>query len=247
MSARACWQNICQSTFRDSPPSSSRTCPRRRASSPPTTVYTQAPRDGTVIGTFSRNFPISALLGGHGIEADPRRFLWLGATSFPGRICAVAHNADQNATRPAHARSDRGRHRRRLLARDPAKTSAGKFHGCPPEQFARRVAAPCRWRERVPPGDLNHRRSARRRQPSRSAQSCHFSAESNTDTMSPHRCGPALGPAWSNHRGGKPTGKPREIEFLRSTMSPKVPALRAKTHTDWVFSVHTRGAGETLA
>jgi tripartite-type tricarboxylate transporter receptor subunit TctC len=54
-------------------------------------VYTQAPRDGTVIGTFSRNFPISALLGGHGIEADPRRFLWLGATSFPGRICAVWH------------------------------------------------------------------------------------------------------------------------------------------------------------
>jgi len=91
MSARAGWQNICQSTFRNSPPSSPRTCPRRRASSPPTTVYTQAPRDDTVIGTFSRNFPISALLGGHGIEADPRRFLWLGATSFPGRICAVWH------------------------------------------------------------------------------------------------------------------------------------------------------------
>src|SRR5436190_66225 len=87
-------------------------------------VYGQAPRDGTVIGSFSRNFPISAMLGGHGIEADPRRFQWLGATSFPGRICAVAHNADQNATRPAHARSDRGRHRRRLLARDPPKTSA---------------------------------------------------------------------------------------------------------------------------
>jgi tripartite-type tricarboxylate transporter receptor subunit TctC len=54
-------------------------------------VYTQAPRDGTVIGSFSRNFPISALLGGQHIEADPRRFLWLGATSFPGRICAVWH------------------------------------------------------------------------------------------------------------------------------------------------------------
>jgi tripartite-type tricarboxylate transporter receptor subunit TctC len=54
-------------------------------------LYTQAPRDGTVIGSFSRNFPISAMLGGHGIEADPRRFLWLGATSFPGRICAVWH------------------------------------------------------------------------------------------------------------------------------------------------------------
>jgi tripartite-type tricarboxylate transporter receptor subunit TctC len=54
-------------------------------------IYAQAPRDGTVIGSFSRNFPIGAVLGGHGIEADPRRFQWLGATSFPGRICAVWH------------------------------------------------------------------------------------------------------------------------------------------------------------
>lgn len=54
-------------------------------------VYTQAPRDGTVIGTFSRDFPISAMLGQQHVEADPRRFQWLGATSFPGRICAVWH------------------------------------------------------------------------------------------------------------------------------------------------------------
>jgi tripartite-type tricarboxylate transporter receptor subunit TctC len=56
-------------------------------------VYSQAPRDGTVIGTFSRNFPISAMLGSQNIEADPRRFQWLGATSFPGRLCAVWHTA----------------------------------------------------------------------------------------------------------------------------------------------------------
>jgi tripartite-type tricarboxylate transporter receptor subunit TctC len=52
-------------------------------------VYAQAPRDGTVIGTFSRNFPSQALMGQPNIAADPRRFQWLGATSFPGRICTA--------------------------------------------------------------------------------------------------------------------------------------------------------------
>jgi tripartite-type tricarboxylate transporter receptor subunit TctC len=52
-------------------------------------VYTQAPRDGTVIGTFSRNFPSQAMMGQPNIEADPRRLQWLGATSFPGRVCTA--------------------------------------------------------------------------------------------------------------------------------------------------------------
>jgi tripartite-type tricarboxylate transporter receptor subunit TctC len=56
-------------------------------------VYTQAPRDGTVIGTFSRNFPSQAMMGQPNIEADPRRFQWLGATSFPGRVCTAWANA----------------------------------------------------------------------------------------------------------------------------------------------------------
>ncbi len=56
-------------------------------------VYAQAPRDGTVIGTFSRNFPSQAMMGQPNIEADPRRFQWLGATSFPGRVCTAWHTA----------------------------------------------------------------------------------------------------------------------------------------------------------
>ena len=52
-------------------------------------VYAQAPRDGTVIGTFSRNFPSQAMMGQPNIEADPRRLQWLGATSFPGRVCTA--------------------------------------------------------------------------------------------------------------------------------------------------------------
>ena len=56
-------------------------------------VYGVAPRDGTVIGTFSRNIPSQKLMGQANIEADPRRFNWLGATSFPGRVCTVWHTA----------------------------------------------------------------------------------------------------------------------------------------------------------
>jgi tripartite-type tricarboxylate transporter receptor subunit TctC len=56
-------------------------------------VYAQAPRDGSVIGTFSRNLPNQALMGQSNIEADLRRFNWLGATSLPGRICAASHSA----------------------------------------------------------------------------------------------------------------------------------------------------------
>src|SRR5262249_55735113 len=56
-------------------------------------VYSRAPRDGSVIGTFSRNVPSQAMMGQPNIEADPRRFQWLGATSFPGRVCTATATA----------------------------------------------------------------------------------------------------------------------------------------------------------
>jgi tripartite-type tricarboxylate transporter receptor subunit TctC len=50
-------------------------------------LYAQAPRDGTVMGSFSRNIVNDALTGESNVTADPRRFLWLGATSRPARVC----------------------------------------------------------------------------------------------------------------------------------------------------------------
>jgi tripartite-type tricarboxylate transporter receptor subunit TctC len=50
-------------------------------------LYTQAPRDGTVLGSFSRNVPSQARMSQTNLEADPRRFNWLGATSLPARVC----------------------------------------------------------------------------------------------------------------------------------------------------------------
>jgi tripartite-type tricarboxylate transporter receptor subunit TctC len=52
-----------------------------------------APRDGTLIGSFSRNFASQALMGQPNIEADPRRFVWLGAYSLPSRVCVNWHTA----------------------------------------------------------------------------------------------------------------------------------------------------------
>ena len=54
-------------------------------------MHNLAPRDGTVIGSFSRNFASQALMGKANIEADPRRFIWLGAFSLPSRVCVNWH------------------------------------------------------------------------------------------------------------------------------------------------------------
>jgi len=53
----------------------------------------KAARDGTVIGGISRNLPSQAMMMLPNIEADPRRYNWLGATSFPGRVCVAATDA----------------------------------------------------------------------------------------------------------------------------------------------------------
>jgi tripartite-type tricarboxylate transporter receptor subunit TctC len=60
-------------------------------------AYNQAARDGTVITSFSRNFASQALLGQPNIEADPRRFVWLGAYSLPSRVCVIWHTASVKA------------------------------------------------------------------------------------------------------------------------------------------------------
>jgi tripartite-type tricarboxylate transporter receptor subunit TctC len=52
-------------------------------------LYGQAPHDGTVFGSFSRNVPSQARMGQANVSADPRQFNWLGATSLPSRVCVA--------------------------------------------------------------------------------------------------------------------------------------------------------------
>ncbi|HTP93125.1 MAG TPA: hypothetical protein VMJ52_15390 [Xanthobacteraceae bacterium] len=63
-------------------------------------LYTQAPNDGTVLGTFSRNIVNDALTGQPNLTIDPRRFIWLGATSRPARLCV------RSATAPVKTPAD---------------------------------------------------------------------------------------------------------------------------------------------
>jgi tripartite-type tricarboxylate transporter receptor subunit TctC len=56
-------------------------------------LHNQAPRDGLVFGSFSRNFASQAMMGQPNIEADPRRFNWLGGFSLPSRVCVNWHTA----------------------------------------------------------------------------------------------------------------------------------------------------------
>jgi tripartite-type tricarboxylate transporter receptor subunit TctC len=45
-------------------------------------LYNLAPKDGTTIGTFTRNMPLMGLLGGNAnVQFDPRRLTWLGSAS----------------------------------------------------------------------------------------------------------------------------------------------------------------------
>src|SRR5215204_6244960 len=53
-------------------------------------LYTKAPKDGTVFGSFSRNIASQAVIGKMNIEADPRKFAWIGGSSLPSRVCTVS-------------------------------------------------------------------------------------------------------------------------------------------------------------
>ena len=54
----------------------------------------QAPRDGLVMGTFTRNYPNQAIMRQANVEGDPRQLNWLGATSFPSRVCIASPKAN---------------------------------------------------------------------------------------------------------------------------------------------------------
>ena len=56
-------------------------------------LYMQAPRDGTAFGSFSRNIVNDALTGQANVVIDPRKVIWLGATSRPSRVCSRWYTA----------------------------------------------------------------------------------------------------------------------------------------------------------
>ena len=47
-------------------------------------LYNAAPKDGTVIGSFSRDMPLLGILGSVNVRFDPARLTWLGSSSSYG-------------------------------------------------------------------------------------------------------------------------------------------------------------------
>lgn len=56
-------------------------------------LYRQAPRDGSVFGSFSRNIPNQSILGQTNLDVDSRRFVWIGSTSLPSRVCVASSSS----------------------------------------------------------------------------------------------------------------------------------------------------------
>ena len=53
-------------------------------------LFRQAPKDGGTFGSFSRNIPSQAIMGQTNLEADPLKFVWIGSTVVPNRVCVAS-------------------------------------------------------------------------------------------------------------------------------------------------------------
>ena len=53
-------------------------------------LFRQAPKDGGTFGSFSRNIPSQAIMGQTNLEADPLKFVWIGSTAVPNRVCVAS-------------------------------------------------------------------------------------------------------------------------------------------------------------
>lgn len=62
-------------------------------------LYSVAPKDGTVFGSFSRNLPSQAALGRLKADIDPRKYAWIGAASLPSRICVAWEGTPVNTAK----------------------------------------------------------------------------------------------------------------------------------------------------
>ncbi len=56
-------------------------------------LYTGAPKDGSVIGTFSRGVPMMPLLDDQGARFDPRQFNWIGSPSTEVSLALSWHTS----------------------------------------------------------------------------------------------------------------------------------------------------------
>ena len=56
-------------------------------------LFNIAPKDGTVVATFSRNIPTRAILNHPAVKFDPVKFGWLGSPELTNRVCIALASA----------------------------------------------------------------------------------------------------------------------------------------------------------
>jgi len=56
-------------------------------------LFNIAPKDGSVIATFSRNIPTRAILNHPAVKFDPVKFSWLGSPELTNRVCIAMATA----------------------------------------------------------------------------------------------------------------------------------------------------------
>lgn len=56
-------------------------------------LYSAAPKDGTVLGTFSRGAPFDPILGRQGAKFDPIRFGWVGSANNEVSVCVATRES----------------------------------------------------------------------------------------------------------------------------------------------------------
>lgn len=56
-------------------------------------IFNIAPKDGTVVATFSRNVPTRAILNHPAVKFDPVKFSWLGSPELTNRVCIAMATA----------------------------------------------------------------------------------------------------------------------------------------------------------
>ena len=56
-------------------------------------LYTIAPRDGTVLATFSQNVPLEPLFGNVHAKFDPGKFIWVGNAEASITVCGITTRA----------------------------------------------------------------------------------------------------------------------------------------------------------
>lgn len=67
-------------------------------------LYTQAPKDGTTIGTISNSIPMHQLVDGRGVRFDVAKFHWIGSAGLSNLTMAFWHTSKVTSLKEAMAR-----------------------------------------------------------------------------------------------------------------------------------------------